>query len=245
MRALIEIELIRMWRDKKTFIMSTGMPIFFYVMLTRIIEVPEGYRDTFYIEYLMSMTVFSMTSFALFMFPFEIIQDKKNGWRKRLFHVDISSVEVYTVKIIKMVCLYTTAILGVFLAGRVLNNIHLTSIQWLVSGLILLFGGITFLSLGLVISHFEEEKTASACSNILYLGMALLGGLWVPTDVFPTWLQPISRAMPTYQFRELAVGYIRDGKIPLLSIASLLAYSGLFLIMSYALSNFKKADVLS
>lgn len=243
MKALIKIEAKRMTRDKSTFIMSIGMPIFMYFVFTSLIQVPKDYQAVFYREYLISMTAFSLCSFSLFTFPFDIIQDRKNGWSMRLKHVNLSSFEIYFVKMLKMIVMYIVAIASVFLVGGYFKGVELTAKQWFVSGLVLLLGGVLFLGIGVVMSLFKEIKTASVFSNILYLGMAALGGLWMPTSQFPEWIQPYSKAMPTYQFRELAVGYINNGRVPINSILILTSYSLGFILLAVVISNKMKRDV--
>ncbi|HCM88522.1 MULTISPECIES: ABC transporter permease [Vagococcus] len=243
MKALIKIEAKRMTRDKTTFIMSIGMPIFMYFIFTSLIQVPKDYQAVFYREYLISMTAFSLCSFSLFTFPFDIIQDRKNGWSMRLKHVNLSSFEIYFVKMLKMIVMYIVAITSVFLVGGYFKGVELTAKQWLVSGLVLLLGGVLFLGIGIVMSLFKEIKTASVFSNILYLGMAALGGLWMPTSQFPEWIQPYSKAMPTYQFRELAVGYINNGRVPINSIIILTSYSLGFILLAVVISNKMKRDM--
>ncbi|MGG5312495.1 MULTISPECIES: hypothetical protein [unclassified Enterococcus] len=78
MSNLLKIEMIRLTRNKKYLIMSVGMPVVFYIIFTAMIQMPtEEIQIVFMREYLMSMTTFSLTSFSLFTFPFEIIEDKK------------------------------------------------------------------------------------------------------------------------------------------------------------------------
>ncbi len=243
MLALLKIEAKRMSRDKITFIMNIGLPIFFYLVFTELIQIPENYKAKFFQEYLMSMTAFSLCSFALFTFPFDIIQDRKNGWRMRLTHVDLSAGEIYTVKMVKMIVMYIAGIISVFLVGKFVRGVELTLTQWIVSGLALLLGGILFLGIGVILSLFKHEKVASIFSNFMYLGMSALGGLWFPTDQFPEWLQPISRAMPTYQFRELAVGYINKGVIPLSAVLILASYSVFFILLATVISRKQKVDI--
>ncbi len=243
MLALIKIEAKRMSRDKLTFVMSIGMPIFFYFVFTSLIPVPKEYQPVYFREYLMSMTAFSLCNFSLFTFPFDIIQDRKNGWRMRLNHVDLSATKIYFVKMLKMIVMYIIAIVGVFVVGSVAKGVHLEPEEWLISGLALLLGGILFLGIGLPMTLFKNEKTASVCANILYLGMSSLGGLWIPTDQFPDWLQPISKAMPTYQVRELAVGYINTGKIPMKALLILFTYSAICMGITWVVTKQRKVDI--
>lgn len=243
MKALIKIEAKRMSRDKLTFAMSIGIPICFYFIFTSLIPIPKEYQNTYYREYLMSMTAFSLCNFSLFSFPLDIIQDRKNGWRMRLTHVDINPVVIYAVKMLKMVTIYVIAIVAVFLVGGIAKGVQLTPKEWVVSGLSLLLGGILFLGIGLLMTLFKNEKTASIFANVLYLGMSALGGLWMPVEQFPDWLQPISKMMPTYQVRELAVGYINTGKIPIKALAILVAYSMFGILLTVIITKKRKADI--
>lgn len=38
---------------------------------------------------------------------------------------------------------------------------------------------------------------------IIYFGLSILGGLWIPTTTFPTWLQNIAEWLPTHAYAGL------------------------------------------
>ena len=240
MTNLAKIEFLRMGRNKKYLIMSIGMPVFFFLVFTAMIKLPNHEaQDTFMKEYLMSMTTFSLTSFSIFTFPFEIIEDKKNGWRNLLYRLPVTDIDVFIVKVIKMIIFFIISIILVFLV----RGIHLTFIQWLMSGLLQLIGAIVFLSLGTILTNFKDEKTASVFSDILFLALAMLGGLWFPTSQFPEWLQMLSKLTPTYHFRELAVGYISNNEIPSKSILIMIIYAIIFISISLIISKNRKQDI--
>lgn len=244
MTNLAKIEFLRMGRNKKYLIMSIGMPVLFFLVFTAMIKLPNPEaQDTFMKEYLMSMTTFSLTSFSIFTFPFEIIEDKKNGWRNLLYRLPVTDIDVFIVKVIKMIIFFIISIILVFLVGFLVRGIHLTFIQWLMSGLLQLIGAIVFLSLGTILTNFKDEKTASVFSNILFLALAMLGGLWFPTNQFPEWLQMLSKLTPTYHFRELAVGYISNNEIPSKSILIMIIYAIIFISISLIISKNRKQDI--
>ncbi|WP_071131551.1 ABC transporter permease [Enterococcus timonensis] len=243
MKSLMKVELLRITRNKKYLLMSIAMPVAFYLIFTAVINIPDPESQKLFMkEYLISMTTFSLTSFSIFTFPFEIIQDKKNGWRTLLNRLPIKTFEIYLIKIIKMLLLFILAILLVFLTGFLVRKVEMTAQQWIISALLLLFGATIFLSLGTLLSNFKDEKTVSVFANILFLGLAMLGGLWFPTDQFPGWLQTISKLTPTYHFRELAVGYIENGLVPLNSVLIMISYGVVFLGISFLISR-KREDV--
>lgn len=234
MLALLKIEWLRLTRNKKYIFMTAVMPIVLFIVFS---SVYEKSNSAFTQNFLMSMTTFCLTSFALYNFPFDIMEDKNNGWDETLQKVPLSKFQVTLVKIIKMTIESALSIILVFLAGHFLKNVNLTLTQWVVSGLLLLFGSTIFLSIGTLLTLFKDMQTASIFSNILYFGLAILGGLWVPINVFPIFLQKIAKFTPTYHFRELAVSYISKGIIPWFSLYILILYGLFFLTIFYVVAK--------
>ncbi len=59
------------------------------------------------------------------------------------------------------------------------------------------FGVVVFMGFGFVVSGIaKNESTIPPISNIITLPQFLLSGTFFSIDAFPTWLQPISRALP-------------------------------------------------
>ena len=71
--------------------------------------------------------------------------------------------------------------------------------------------------------------------------LAILGGLWFPVNTFPDWLQLISKHMPTYNLKLLAIDLAQDKVVNIEAIGYLIVYSIIF--MSIALFMNKKGDV--
>ncbi|MDB5014929.1 MAG: type transporter, partial [Daejeonella sp.] len=58
-------------------------------------------------------------------------------------------------------------------------------------------GLIVFMGFGFVVSGIaKNESTIPPIANMITLPQFLLSGTFFSIDVFPTWLQPISRALP-------------------------------------------------
>ena len=63
--------------------------------------------------------------------------------------------------------------------------------------LLAVLGLIVFMGFGFVVSGIaKSESVIPPISNIITLPQFLLSGTFFPIDAFPTWLQPISRALP-------------------------------------------------
>ena len=71
-------------------------------------------------------------------------------------------------------------------------------------------GASLFLTFGLVIAQFNDIQKASSVANLLNIAMAIVGGLWFPVNTFPNWLQVISKKMPTYHLKQIALDLGKD-----------------------------------
>lgn len=70
MIALLKIEWIKTWRFWMTFVLSIGMPVFFFLFFSgmELSSNPEE-QKVLVTAYMLTMTAFSMSSFGFFSFP--------------------------------------------------------------------------------------------------------------------------------------------------------------------------------
>ena len=59
---------------------------------------------------------------------------------------------------------------------------------------------------------------------IVYFGLSMLGGLWMPTTTFPHWLQDIAKWLPTHAYAALGQA-IELGSAPHAKDIAILAVS--------------------
>lgn len=78
--------------------------------------------------------------------------------------------------------------------------------QLLLGGVLLLVGGIPFLMLGLAIGYSMSSKAAVAVVQVVLFPLAFAGGLFMPAEMFPGWLQTVSTFLPSRAARDLVVG---------------------------------------
>lgn len=241
-KAMMKYELIDMSSRKSVFIMSILLPVIFFLVFSALMQTPNPDELSFYIrDYMLSMTTFSLVSFAILTFPVEMINDKNNGWSRALFRTPLNPMIYYLCKVIKIMIMYMIAILIVFLVGHYFKDVNMSAKEWVISYIGLLFGGLIFLTFGLLLAQFKDAQKASTLGNILYLGLAMLGGLWFPVITFPEWLQPIAKLTPTYNFKNIAAGLF-EKEYPWHSIGILLIYAIVFIILSVMIR--RKTDVI-
>ncbi|MBS4461272.1 ABC transporter permease [Aerococcaceae bacterium zg-B36] len=236
MRALLKMEFILTKRSLFTFIMGIGMPVLFFLLFSSMFDTSYGNAAILTRNYLITMTAFSMSSFALFSFPALLETDKKNNWLIQIQHSPISLSQYYTVKVIRVFVSFIISIIINFIVGFLIRNVTMSTSQWLVSALLLLVGSSAYLAIGLLLTLFNNIQTMSVFANILYLVLAIFGGSWMPYEVLPKWMQQVAHFMPSYHVNQLVLGYLKNNKVNSLTLLIVLAYAiivgGIALILS-------------
>lgn len=237
MKALLTIESIRLKRSLGSFLLAIGIPLFFFTLFSSTVQMeqPEA-QKSFLISYMLTMTSFSMSSFALFSFPMMLVEDQKNHWLSFLRHSPLPLWKYHLSKILRVGLCFLASILIVFLNGA----IQLTPTTWLLSALLLLLTATVYLTLGLCLQHIQSEQTLSLVANILFLLLAILGGSWMPINLFPEWLQSISKLTPSYHVNQLVVQYALQGEFLWKSLLVVLGYAIIFYSISLILTKQKE-----
>lgn len=154
----------------------------------------------------------------------------------------MSIAAYYLSKIFRVLLNFIVAIIVIFCVGAFVRDVELPLSGWLGSSALLLLSSLVFLAFGLLIAQIKSQQIMSVVANITYLGLAIVGGSWMPISMFPKWVQSISEWTPVYHVNELVVNFAKDGTFSWKSLLFILAYTvvetGLaFFIKSHRESN--------
>lgn len=84
-------------------------------------------------------------------------------------------------------------------------GVRLSMTQWATLASVHILAVIPFALIGLGLGYRLGQKAAIAIVNILFLGMAVMGGLWMPISILPDAIQTIAWGLPSYHLGELAL----------------------------------------
>lgn len=238
--SLMKVELILTKRQVLYFLLSVGMPTAFYLIFSGLMSA-DGAPKTYVRDYMLSMTAFSMMSTALFSLPVSLNTDKITNWQKVLRHSPVSVVEYYISKFLSLVIDYLVSIVVVFAVGHLVRHVDMSLLDWGISALLLIVGSMAFVAIGIALTLLPSMQLTSVISNILYFGLAILGGLWMPITLFPDWVQAISKWMPTYQVMQLLTSYLEKGSFNLTAFLYILVFTGL--VLGFSLHIRKRIEV--
>lgn len=223
MTSLMKVELILMKRQAAYYLLSIGLPSVFYLIFSGVMssDIPTSVLRL----YLFSMTVFSIMSSAFFSIPSSLQSDKTNNWQKMIQHSPVSMVEYYISKLFSALLTFLLSIVVVFSVGHFVRGVSLPTMDWLIIALIILFGSLVFIAMGVLVSLLPSAQLMSVVGNIAYMALAVLGGLWFPLSMFPAWLRSIGKLMPSYQLMQVVSSYLEHREFNAIAALIVLVYT--------------------
>jgi ABC-2 type transport system permease protein len=236
--AQCKAELLRSLRNRRVLFFSIGFPVVFYLIFTSTVggNTQVGGAD-WKSYYLMSMTAFGLLASSINSLGVKLAQERTQGWVRLLRVTPLSQTAYFGSKLVSMSLLNAGIIAVMFLVGFFAKGVRLNIGQWTGCALWLLFGSLAFLALGSLIGLSKRVELAQTLATMCQLILAMLGGLWFPTDVMPQAMKDIAQAMPTYHFAHGAWSLVAGGTPSWSNAAVLAAYLLVFVILSTYISR--------
>jgi ABC-2 type transport system permease protein len=202
--AYLRLETLRALRSPAFVGYTVGFPVAFYLLFTTVFAFPTTGGASFPAYYMVSMGVYGSVGVGMLSIGARIANERTRGWTRQLSLTPLKPSSYVAVKVISAALLGLPVVVAILLAGALVNGVVLAPDVWLVVGLALWLGGIPFAMLGVAIGYTFRDEVVQMVSMSLYFLMAVAGGLWLPTQLFPPWLAAISTALPTHQVADLA-----------------------------------------
>lgn len=238
-----KMEIIRIMRNPYYVFWSLFMPIVFYIVFTKIFNTGMDNQKEWQAHYLMSMTTFSVMGSAIMTLGIRLVEERTQGWSMFIRTTPLSDNAYFFAKMIGQTAIHVISIVVIFTAGFLINGITLSAVQWLTSGLWILAASAPFLALGVLIGAMKRVDTASGISNLLYMLLAISGGMWMPMEVMPNIIQNIGQWLPSYNFGNGAWQIVRGDAPELANIFILFGYLAVFVLISKYIRSKQEAAV--
>lgn len=225
-------ELLRVFRNGYYIFWSLIMPILFYFIFTKVLDTGTSNPKLWQAHYLMSMTTFSVMGSAIMSLGIRLVQEQTQGWTTFLRLTPLPSAIYFISKMFAQMMVQLFSILCIFIAGYLMNGVSLTLLQWMLCGSWILIGSLPFLAIGTLVGTMKRVDTASGISNVLYLLLAVSGGMWMPMEVMPTFIQQIAKWLPSYSFGNGAWNIVHGEAFAWHNVIVLTIYLIIFMILS-------------
>jgi len=215
---------LEMIRQPSFLAATTGFPMTFYF----IFGVPEAQSMQPANFLLASFCSFTVLGVLFVQFGNGLAQERESMWSMYLRTLPLTAWQMFLGRVLANFALAAFAVIGVGCVGVFFTPVHLEPAAWvwLVVGLV--GGAIPFLCMGWVLGFFTSSKTALPLGNLVYLPLSYAGGLWIPPELLPEKVRPISEYLLTRHYGEVVWAVARGESWRLENWLWILGYTVLF-----------------
>ena len=222
-------ELLKLSRNRSYLFSMIGFPVIFYLLfgVTNKNYVFHGHTIARYL--LAGYSCFGAMGSSLFGIGAGLALERGHGW----LEMKRASPMPAAAYLLAKLCVSITFAVGItillMILGTALAGVHITTFE----GSAAAFGdccrGVALRQPGADHWPVMPSNAAPGVINLIYLPMSFCGGLWMPIETLPHWLQVIAHGLPSFWFARLALrtlGYSDSSAI--VAWALLAGYTVLF-----------------
>lgn len=166
---------------------------------------------------------------GLFGFGVYVATERGQGWLL-LKRISPMPPLMYFLAKTVMAILFSCLVVGVILTIAMgFGQIELSFLKLFLLFGVLVLSAIPFCTLGLAVAYLVGPNSAHAVINVVYLPQLFLGGIVVPYQILPGYLQSIAQVLPSFHSVQLAFGVV-DSAIDSNGVWSVLVLAGYSLL---------------
>lgn len=178
------------------------------------------------------LSVFTLMSVCLFGYGVGVAEDRALPWDPYLRTLPAGAAPRMAGRLVTGVVMGFLGLVPLVLVAWLLTAATLPFGRLALTAGALVLAALPLLGLGLVIGYSMPSKAAIAVAQLLLLPLAFGGGLFVPPDTFPAWLDAISTWLPTRAGRDLVVAVTTGGDLPATTFPVLLGWAALLALLA-------------
>lgn len=167
---------------------------------------------------------------------FSIVTERSIGWNRQLRVTALSGTGYLVSKVIAAMIVAALSIVVIDVISIVGLHTSLPPLGWLTAGIALWIGIIPFALLAIIIGQVAKPEFAQPLFTVVFLGLSLLGGLWVPLQIFPAWVSNVAKAVPSYWLNRIGqMGAHQSGDVlqPALVLLAWSVVLAVFIVWRY------------
>ncbi|MDQ8045694.1 MAG: ABC transporter permease [Patulibacter sp.] len=231
MTPYLRLELKRTLRNPRAILFTSAIPVMMYVLFSTTDSTTDTPLEV-HRAVLASMVAYGAIGGALLASGPPLANERATGWLRQL---SATPLPANAAVVAKLAVALTLAAAGALVVGTVgaVSGSHLSVVTLVELVVAMSLGALCFGLIGLTFgAAVKRPDTAQGATILTYLTMSALGGLWVPTDQFPTWLADISKELPSHGILQIGRAIVNGTAFPVGSLGILLAWSAVFALLA-------------
>lgn len=192
----LHLEIRRLLRKPQLLAMTVALPVVLFEVFTGIL--PGGDLGG------ISSTAYTMVDLAAYgalgagMFSAAgIALERKIGWNRQLRLTPLPPAAYVVAKGLTAWLVTLPALVLVYVAGA-LGGVSMPLLSWVELVAVSWAALLPFVLLGIALGYLGTSETIQVVTTFLMLGLALLGGLWIPVEAMPGAMAAIARVLPSF-----------------------------------------------
>ena len=194
-------ELLKALRSPEFVIPTLFFPVAFYTMFA--VVLPSNAESAAYL--LATYGVFAVMGPSIFGFGVAVASEREKGWLELKRAAPTPAFSFVAAKVLSTLIFASLAVALVYIIAGFAADVRLPRATWVMLLLVHILATLPFILIGLSIGFTFKANASVAIANLLFMGLAILGGLWIPVFLFPDSLQAVSKLLPTYHLGEIAL----------------------------------------
>ncbi|MBF8190562.1 ABC transporter permease [Nonomuraea sp. K274] len=150
-----------------------------------------------------ALMFFGAMSSALIGLSISVSQDREQPWNPYLRTLPAGPFPHFAGRIMVTVAVMLISVVPVLLVTAVFTEATITPARLLLALGALIVGGIPIMLMGMFVGFLLSSKAAIAVSQVLFFPLAILGGLLMPPQLLPDFVEVVSPYVPTRGAAEL------------------------------------------
>ena len=164
---------------------------------------------------LASFAIFALLGVAFFQFGVGLAQERESPWESYLRSLPVTSATRFAARLMAASVFAFAAVSVVVALAVTLTDAGMAASAWLRFVVSVMAAAVPAALLGIAVGYWASPKAALPVANLLYLGMSFGGGLFIPPEALPEFIDRVSTVLPTRQFGELAWAAVEGRDWPL------------------------------
>lgn len=222
---LLRLELLRKLRNRRTMIFTMIMPAVFYLIfgLTNKGEMLGNTDAALYIS--VSLATYG-AMIATTTGGAQVAIERALGWSRQLALTPLHPGAYILIKVIVSMALGAVSVIVVFVLAAV-TGVHAPLGTLIASGLLVVLTSGVFAAFGVMLGYLLPAENAIQVASMVLGILSLIGGLFVPLEIWPDALQTIAHFTPAYGVGEIARAPLGGG-YDHWAIVSVIVWLGIF-----------------
>lgn len=201
---------------------AVGSAAIFPALSLLFFVVPFGFGDDVVAatSAVIQLAVFGVLSSFLFTFGVGVADDREKAWDPYVRTLPAAATPRIVGRLLTGFVFALIAIVPVTIVGAALTAASVTPLRFLAGLVAMLVAGLPFLLGGLAVGYSMPVKAALPVTQLIFFPLAFGGGLFLPPQLFPGWLQTISEVLPSRGARDVVIWAVQGIAPSLLTIVS-------------------------